>query len=137
MLAQNSCPYGSPSETVTPQNENSVWVSFTFCFQMLSSHRISPHLSLLSAKTACTRYMLHTTSHSEYSTRTVGKDYESLVCYTGNLAYFSVKEKLFSRIILVALMRTQDEMEHSGTCTIMALSSRTCRTSSLPFDTLR
>lgn len=67
----------------------------------------------------------------------LGKIMRAWCAIQGTLAYFSVKEKYFSRIILVALMRTQDEMEHSGTCTAMALSSRTCRTSSLPFDTLR
>lgn len=48
----------------------------------------SPHLILASAKSACTHYTLHathTTLHSEKSTHTVGKDYESLVCYTGGL----------------------------------------------------
>lgn len=77
---------------------------------------------MLLAKSASTHYTLHAT-HSEYSTRTVGKDYERLVCYTGSLAYFPVKEKYFSRIILVGLMRTQDD----GTFrTGMALSTMTC-----------
>lgn len=67
----------------------------------------------------------------------LGKIMRAWCAIQGTLAYFSVKEKYFSRIILVALMRTQDEVEHSGSCTVMALSSRTCRTSSLPFDTLR
>lgn len=100
----------------------------------------SPHLILLSAKSACTHHTLHathTTLHGEYRTLTIGKDYERLVCYTGDFGLLLSEGKELSRIILVALMRTQDKMEHSGTCTVMALSSRTCRTISLPFGTLR
>lgn len=100
----------------------------------------SPHLILLSAKSACTHHTLHathTTLHGEYRTLTIGKDYESLVCYTGDFGLLLSEGKELSRIILVALMRTQDKMEHSGTCIVMALSSRTCRAISLPFGTLR
>jgi len=38
--------------------------------------------------------MLHTTSNIEYSIRTVGKDYESLVCYTGNFGLFLSEGKV-------------------------------------------
>lgn len=147
MLAQTSCRCGFQSETECyfSNEKNSVCFSFTFPFQMLSSHRISPLWSIrptsfcsqprVLART--THYMLHTLRYTVNTALTIGKYYESLVCYTGDFGWFLSEGKELSRIILVDLMRTQDKMEHSGTWTVMALSSRTCRTISLPFGTLR
>lgn len=107
MLAQNSCHCRFPSETECyfSNEKNSVGFSFTFPFQMLSSHRISPLWSIhptsfcsqprVFART--THYMLHTLC---YTVNTAHAPLEKIMkawcVIQGTLADFSVKGKYLS-----------------------------------------